>query len=173
MKAPLAGGTRTKLAAPGPNPRNVAVNAMGVYWLNQSSNMGGTTNAPNGTILSTALDGGTANTLASAQTPGWIAVDANDVYWPNAGSQVSGNVQPAGIMKVAASGGTPAMIAPAGLPEVIAIDATNVYWVDGRPATMNGAIMKAPLAGGAATCIADRPAAVVRHRRGRHVRLLD
>jgi len=157
VKAPIAGGTRTKVANAGPNPRNAGVNAAGVYWLNQSSNMGGTTNAPNGTILSAPLAGGTVTTLASAQTPLWIAVDANNVYWPNGGSQVAGNLQPAGIMKVAVAGGTPRMIAPATLPEVVAIDATNIYWVDGRPATKSGAIIKAPLAGGTATCIATGP----------------
>jgi hypothetical protein len=134
----------------------IAVDGTSVYW----TECGGA--AADGTVMKTALEGGTPTAFASAQArPMGVAVDAVNVYWANNGSS---DVADGTVMRVPHAGGPPTTLASgqAG-PVGIAADSVNVYWTSSRgPGT--GSVMKVPIDGGTPTAIAldqARPCAIV------------
>ena len=95
--------------------------------------------------------------LASGQSvPGPLAVTSSTVIWSNDGvATADGKLQGAAILKVPIGGGAPQTLALAPSdtePGSLAIDSGYVYWAKSNTyphMSMDGAIMKTPLAGGA------------------------
>jgi hypothetical protein len=143
VKVPIGGGVWTELASGQNNIAGIAVDARSVYWANQGTGFapdGGS--APSGSVVKVPIDGGTAITLVSGQSPIGIAVDATSVYWANGDGTV---------MSVPTGGGTPTTLASGpGGSYGITVDSTSVYWT-----TFGGAVMKVPLIGGGATTLAS------------------
>jgi hypothetical protein len=135
-KVPLAGGTITTLASGLSFPEYVAVDTTSVYWTDRSA----------GKVMKVAKSGGTATVLASGQTaPLAIAVDATSVYWCNYTIAFAGEA----VRRVPKNGGTIATIASGQIKLAgLALDTTSVYW------SSEGAINKAPLAGGSLMILA-------------------
>ncbi len=132
-------------------PGSIAIDATSVYWANGSA-----TTVDGGALMKVSREGGEPVTVVSGQDVGRIALDAASVYFtsPSRGK----------VMKVAKSGGTPTVLASTPNPIGIAIDADNVYWTSysnpncpesGGPCAPDGAVMKAPIAGGDTTPIAS------------------
>jgi hypothetical protein len=143
-RAPLAGGAITTIATEQAlEATSVAVDATNVYWADYTDDK----------VKSAPVAGGPPVELASSPIgPFAITVDATFVYWTDGIT----------VMKCALTGcgNDPTMVATApGLQQGgiaiggIAVDADNVYWTYQGPGS-NGAVMKAPLAGGAPTMIA-------------------
>jgi hypothetical protein len=142
---PVTGGSTTKLASALTTVGNIAVRDGNVYWTDIDQVERVTR------LMKVSTGGGAAMVLYSGHASydqGWggIAVDATTVYWtntPDAGSQV---------MRTPIAGGATTST-PAGLlGGDIAVDVTNVYWTERAPdGTNEDSVMKAPLAGGAAT----------------------
>jgi hypothetical protein len=81
MKAPLDGGSPTKLASTG---GRFVIDQANVYWAVTQTE---TNNRRSGSILMAPLEGGAATTLATGEdSPDAIAVDETSVYWVNDGS---------------------------------------------------------------------------------------
>lgn len=146
-KLPKAGGGETILAADQPCPRNLAVDATSVYWVNR-----GPETPPNifadGAVMRVDKNGGTPSPLASKQFgDAALAVDAANVYWSACGKET-------GVYRLPKSGGAPVLIADTSCATSIAVDATHVYWI-------SEAIKKADKRGGAAqTIVASRGSAL-------------
>ncbi len=116
-------------------PGDIAVNDTHVYW----ANVGG------GTIARSTLDGiGSTIVLGGITQPWSLAVSSKHLAWTE---NATGNVF---LVLLESGGSVPPPIA--GTPGAwgITMDATNVYWTT----LFNGAILSAPLAGGAYTQIA-------------------
>jgi hypothetical protein len=136
--------------ATGQIPGSIAVDDTSVYWANSSM-------LPyDGAVMKVARDGGAPVALVSGQDIGQILTDATNIYFTN----------PSGgkVLKVAKSGGTPTVLASNQNPFSIAIDGDSIYWTTyttsgcpeyGGPCAPDGAVMKAPLTGGAAKQLAS------------------
>jgi hypothetical protein len=122
---------------------------VGTFWRSLALALAaGCASAPHGT------------TLASGRFPWGIAVDGQYVYWVNADSGQSS------IMRVPKGGGTPITIASSQLNAVaVAVDSSAVYWANAGTSTCapsgactsngDGAVLRAPLTGGAPTTLAS------------------
>lgn len=118
----------------GENPSGLAADGTYVYWTDYLS----------GLVRRIAVGGGTAETIASAQSsPSSLTVDSTSAYWLNTGNA-------GGVMKVALAGGTPVALASnPQMPGDIAVDATSVYWTNDK------SVMKVPLGGGPPVTLAS------------------
>jgi sugar lactone lactonase YvrE len=139
---PLAGGSATMLAGNQDSPGPIAVANGFVYWVNSDS----------GALMRVPVSGGSPQQLYNGMTSyaAGLAVDAMNAYLTDSQN----------VLRVPVAGGAAvqfAMNQPLN-PFGVALDATNVYWVvsgsHGRTTYEEGAIMKAPIAGGAPTMIA-------------------
>jgi hypothetical protein len=107
-------------------PWGIAVNASGVYWLEQAA------------VMAVPLDGGTAVPLASSDyvlAPGGIAASASTVYWTNSsGGSVFSFANNAVMQVLPLGGAVPKEFAKANssisYPWGITVSAGVVYWVD-------------------------------------------
>jgi hypothetical protein len=79
---------------------------------------------PGGGVISSALDGGGATTLASDPWPAALAADGTAVYW----TQWSGGQPDRGLQKVNYDGTGLTTLSPPGLLLSVAADASYVYW---------------------------------------------
>jgi hypothetical protein len=141
VKVPLAGGAPIELASDQLNPSSIAADATSVYWTTRNA------------VKSMPVGGGPITVIAAGQNyASGIALDATSVYWGNAKS----------VMKAPLGGGAATTLFAPGATGVIAVegvivDADNVYWSaevdDGSPSAV-GAVMKAPIGGGAPTTLA-------------------
>lgn len=96
--------------------------------------------APDGTVMSQPLSGGTPTTLASGQWgPGSIAIDASRIYWSAGDPSKQWTDADGCICSMPLSGGAVTTLASGqkGIGQIV-VDATNVYW------TTDGAVMKLP-----------------------------
>jgi hypothetical protein len=140
-------GCAVVLASAQNTPRDIAVDAVNVYWCNS-----GTPGATDGTIMKVPIGGGTPVTLASGQdNPEFLTIDATTVYWSNLGPGGAGEV-----MRVPIAGGTPVTLGASTFPQDLVVDATYVYWADQK----DGEIYRAPIAGGTQVTFAAAPSAV-------------
>ncbi len=141
MKLPLAGGAPTTLVSGLSTPKGIAVQGANVYWVE---------GLEDGAVKTVPVNGGTPTMLAAEQWPIAIAADAESLYWTALGS--TSTFGDGRVMKMPLAEGTPTTLVAAlnSAPESIAINATGVYWAD----TDAKAIMRVPLAGGAATVLA-------------------
>jgi hypothetical protein len=131
MTAPL-GGPSKSLAPNQAAPAGIAVDAANIYWTDRA------TGQNDGAVMQLAFGTSAPMAIASGQTdPVGIAVDARDVYWVSA----------TGVFKVPVGGGTIVSLSNANTPAepMFAVDGVSAYWIDNG----TGAIVKAPLAGGA------------------------
>jgi len=155
MRAPLGGGVATPLATGQAFIAGLAVDATSAYW----STPGNTFDGAPALVKKVPLAGGAPSTVASARAQisgSDVVVDAGGLYWTVRGE----NDKSDGVVMALKSPGAPIEIAcrqatPTG---AIAVDATHVYWAnwgghDANGSYTNGAIMKAPRAGGAATVL--------------------
>jgi hypothetical protein len=122
------------------SPSAIALDGSHVYWSGYEG----------GPVAALPIGGGAASTLYDSNFTFTVAVDATRVYSADAPG-ATGTVG-AGIVACAKAGcgGVPTLIStgPATVQQ-IAVDATNVYWT-----AADGTVMKAPVAGGAATQLA-------------------
>jgi hypothetical protein len=107
-----------------------------------------------GTVMKVATGGGTATTLASAQSnPGFLTVDSSNVYWANQGTSDSNGT----VSKVPIGGGSVTVLATSqSAPSGIAVDSTSVYWANqGTSANSytDGQLVSLPVGGGSVTTI--------------------
>ena len=117
----------------------VAADATSVYWVNKED----------GYIKRSDHDFANETPLSNGDIPWDIEVDETSMYWTERGSSPnSGKIMKAS--KVDGTGGVTIAVAQAS-PQGLTIDATHVYWGNAG----NGSILKAPLAGGAATVLAS------------------
>jgi len=109
-------------------PNGLAADNGSVYW----------TDSIHGNIYRVGINGGTIQTVATAQTgAAGIAVDGNNIYWAAA--------QTGFVVAQPLDGGLSTIIARNELtPTRLAIDGLSIFWTDHD----NGLIMKAPLDGG-------------------------
>ena len=120
----------------------VAVDGQNLYFaVDGNDSMG-----PSSTVFKMAIDGGAPVILASEQGgPDTVAVEGANVYWTNGANGT--------VMTVPVVGGTPSTLA-SGQPgaDHTAVDATSVYWT--TSGGDGGAVVRAPLDGGAASIFA-------------------
>jgi hypothetical protein len=133
-----ARGTGATLIGGQVSPDGLALDATSIYW---------TTHTATGTVMKMPKAGGTAVALADNQVnPHSVAVDGGFVYWTNQGSGNTGSIQ-----RVSVDGGVVTTLADTlPSPVALAVDAGYVYWTDAGA----GAVMRVPLAGGAAVPVA-------------------
>jgi hypothetical protein len=148
-QVPIAGGATTLHASGQQTPEAIAVDATGVYWVNNYLEHAGSA------VLELPLPGGTTPfTLATEQAyPGYpdgIAVDKNYVYWTDSFG---------GDVLALPRKGSSALTIPFAQgqlhPDGIAVDASSVYWINYGDGDPNGAVMKVSLNGGAPTTLAS------------------
>jgi hypothetical protein len=116
MTCSVASCSPTLMASGQTSPVGIAVDAINVYWVNDSTS---------GTIMTMPKAGGMVTTLASGQNaPVQLAVDASGVYWTNSGdgSVMRYSFQPG------ATNPTTLAAAQGITADAIAVDATSVYW---------------------------------------------
>jgi hypothetical protein len=147
LEAPVGGGTPTTLVSDADYvPLSLVANATNIAWTTQ-----GTTGSGAGTVMTVALGGGSAATLASDQQDILgLTMDATNVYWKSGAS----------ILKAALAGGTTTTLctlsaSTSGASWGMAVDATSVYWT-GRDGSA-GALMKVPVTGGTPATLASGP----------------
>jgi hypothetical protein len=140
--APVEVSSAVTLATGQNNPLNVAVDDVNVYWTNHGFSANG---FRDGAVVKVAVGGGNPVTLATGPAEA-IAVNASTVYFTGAGS----------IMAVPIDGGTVTTLVTGQsfVPPDIALDGDEVYWSNRGSQGGPGAVMKAPLAGGAPVTIA-------------------
>ncbi len=137
------------LASATNQPFHVAVDATSLYWSEYPSS--GCDGAPcsDASIKKMALTGGAVTTLASGlPLEPDFRINASGVYWNGQGCPSDGGACAQGLVGVPLSGGSPTLVAPIPL-KTFALEATNAYGV------AQGAIVRVPLDGSAATTIAS------------------
>ncbi len=129
-------------------PNGIAVDSANVYWTTVPSPSGGT-------VLKIPKTGGAPATLASGlYSPGGIAVSGTNAYWTS--QDPAGTNSGVIVQTVPLSGGTPTSAADvllSAIPGDIRLDSNNVYWSVFD--YTNGAILRAPLDGGAVATLAS------------------
>ena len=115
-------------------PRDLAVDATQVYWVNHTD----------GTVMSVARQGGQPNVLATGQDKPWrVSVDDLYVYW--VGESMKGSV-----MRVPKHGGEPAVVASASAPATVEARGGDVYWLTG-----DGSLFRCAARGGSIATLAQ------------------
>ena len=130
----------TLLASGQANPGSLAVDKTHVYWLDGG---GGGTPA---SVMRVPIGGGTPTRLATAQSPSALALDATRAYWEDNGSIFATPLEGGAVTRLAAG---------QSLVGSIAVDAESVYWRTVDWDSGLGAVMKAPIGGGAPTQLAS------------------
>jgi hypothetical protein len=147
-RAPVGGGPPVALAQAGDWVHSIAASRDMVYW------------AEDRRIMKVPLGGGAATQLARAQQGvSFLALDATSAYW--ASSSGAGMT----IERALLSGGEASVVVSArGTPGGLALDGTHVYWtswgadfsvIETAPEQWDGAVLRAPLAGGAPEVLAS------------------
>lgn len=145
VKIAIDGGSPHTLASNNISPQAIAVDTSSVYWTQWALY------AP---VLKVPVDGGAISTLANNQCdPAGIAVRGSNVYWAqNCGIHPGGAGYP--ILSVSIDGGSSTPLTKDQIfAFAVAVDATHVYWSLYEGAF--GAIVVAPLSGGAAQTLAS------------------
>jgi hypothetical protein len=182
MSVPLAGGVPADLADLGYGANMIAIDGTNVYW---TGNGGIVAKAPldgglatnlvafqdgitscgaiavadptvyfaitqngKGDVQSVPVDGGTPVVLAPVESSflaSSLALGANAIYWP-------ANAE---LLSTPLDGGTTVPIASNVNANGVAVDARYVYWTQAR-GTVGGAVMRAPLDGGAPVAVATQ-----------------
>lgn len=146
-KISKAGGPAMTIASGEDAPYAIAADGTNVYWTAIGSNSPG--------LMTVSRDGGTATVLAPVGGGQSLAVGGGYAYWGASSA----------LMRVPTVGGDPIPIA-SGVSWAIATDSENVYWISSLGLTQiliplnpchffDGAIKKAPLAGGTETVLAS------------------
>jgi hypothetical protein len=118
---------------------SIAIDSSAVYWTSDTG------------VMTVPIAGGTTRMLAALTAlPGGIAVDASNVYW---GERTYGPPSSGAVRKLALAGGTPVTLTSdaSHWPYRLSVDASSVYFTNALPSS---AVVKIPIAGGAATAIA-------------------
>jgi hypothetical protein len=173
MSVPVGGGLATTLASGQSDgiAYGLVESAATLYWPAFVTT--------NGEVFSLPLDGGSVNTLVTAQNqPYGIAVGSNAVYWTDYTSNgavvsmsldggtpttiASGlessavvywtNIEGA-VMSAPLDGGTPTTFVSGGSPWALAVDSTNLYIANATPNT--GTIVSAPVDGSMPNIVAS------------------
>ena len=145
MKMPKSGGTVTTLAGHEPSVGGMVVDATNVYWCDGLTPQ---------VMVKVPIAGGATTTMTTGGFPSICAtaLDSTNLYWVNARQ----------VEKFALFGSSPMPIALAShqdSPVDIKVDATDVYWVNENPIeSINGSVVKVPIAGGAPTTLASHQA---------------
>ena len=117
FKVAKSSGTVERIASGQAGNESIAVDATGVYWLDNNL----------GAIWKTALDGGLATAVASGlprgqSGPYYLAVDRSGVYWTNGSGTIEMAALPSLARYVIATGQD--------FPSAITLAAGNVYWAN-------------------------------------------
>ena len=152
MRADKDGGAPTPVASNQQAARGITVDSTQVYW---------TSLAPMANVSATLkAGGGPVTPIATLQDYPWeVAVDAQNYYWVDGANDVA--MQPAGtVWKLPRTGGAPIPVAQAQYdPISLAVGNGFLYWAQ-NAAPPNGALMRAPLDGGAAAPLGSANGAV-------------
>jgi hypothetical protein len=136
FSVPIDGGAMVTLAD-SQGGTGVAVDANWVYW----------TSGIEPGVFKVPLAGGARTTLFNSGQPFLLASDATRLYWTDLEGPDAGTIQ-----SISKTGTAPITIATGqNNPWGIAVDATSAYWTNnGTDVAMwkDGAVMKAPIAGG-------------------------
>jgi hypothetical protein len=108
-----------------------------LYWTDQGRPPG----TVNPSVMTQSVSATTPTKLASAVNPSGIALYGGMLYWSD-----SGNIM---VMRVGGAMGA-SVLSSSAEPQDIVVDSSGVYWIDS-----GGAVMTAPLGGGAATTLAQ------------------
>ena len=145
VSAPLATGNPSTIVSIPLHANSIAADDAYVYWMNAG-------------LMKASLDGLTVTTLVpSTGGANDLVLSTTNAFW------TSGNV----VMTVPLAGGNATQIASMPSGGYVAVDATNVYWAAdckayaGSPGCSDGAVMKAPLAGGTAVTLAAASATAI------------
>ncbi|HEY6927956.1 MAG TPA: LamG domain-containing protein, partial [Steroidobacteraceae bacterium] len=132
----------TQLVSGQYQPRNPAVTASAIYWLNAGT---AAQNFGDGALLTAPLAGGSPVVLAGTLlNPAALVVDASNAYVLSIGT--APNYSDGKIYRIPLSGGSPVIIAD-GLfqPGSLAQDAGFVYWsTNNTPGNQDGSIWRLP-----------------------------
>jgi hypothetical protein len=134
---PLNGGPTTTLMGVCFLVRVTVDSSQNLYWTDRGRPPG----TVNPSVMTQSVSATAPTTIASATSPYGIAVYGGKLYWSDSGN----------IMVLTIGGSTSAsVLASSPSPQDIVVDSSGVYWIDS-----GSAVMMAPLAGGAATTIAQ------------------
>jgi hypothetical protein len=124
LKSADAGATTLVTAQP--FPTEIAVDASGIYWINQGGYYGTPSTVVVGGLEHAALDGSSVTTLVSPASAALVAVavGVNDVFWSEQDDQTGT------IKKMPKAGGPASVVATthAGLGGRLVLHGGNVYW---------------------------------------------
>lgn len=151
--APRAGGPSRTLAKGQFSPKQIAVDASGVYWVCAGTSGNG---YADGFVLGTKPAGGkpffNVDKLLTSNAHS-ILTDAENVYWLSDGEVGKDN---GALVKAAKSGGAPTVLAQ-GITfaaQDFAADVAAVYWVStGKKGTSTGAVWRVAKSGGTPTAV--------------------